>query len=126
MALRLLATRFRLVLERDAKGNPTSWRDLVAGDVFEAEVGDADRLVRARAAEDADAAPDTSSDEVPPADDAPASVETVEDAPASDAVARPHRNDNRDAWLDYAVSQGADREVAEEFTKAELIAEFGK
>jgi hypothetical protein len=43
---------------------------------------------------------------------------TVEDgAPAS----HPAKNDNKAAWVDHAVSQGADRDEAESLTKAELV-----
>lgn len=41
-------------------------------------------------------------------------------------VSRPAQSANKAAWVDYAVSQGADRGEAEESTKAELIDEYGR
>lgn len=38
---------------------------------------------------------------------------------------RPVQADNKAAWVDWAVSQGADREEAEAATKAELIDDYG-
>lgn len=37
----------------------------------------------------------------------------------------PAQSDNKAAWVDYAVSQGADRDEAESMTKAELIDQYG-
>lgn len=41
-----------------------------------------------------------------------------------DAPALPKRTANRQAWTDFAISQGMDREQANNMTKAELITEF--
>lgn len=46
--------------------------------------------------------------------------------PASDSGGdRPAKNDSKAAWVDYAVSQGADRDEAEASTKDDLIAAHG-
>lgn len=37
----------------------------------------------------------------------------------------PAPNANKAAWIDYAVSQGADETAVSEMTKRELIARFG-
>lgn len=50
-------------------------------------------------------------------------VEHVGELPA--AAARPAQAANKDAWVDFAVSQGADRDEAEAKTKAELIDAYG-
>lgn len=39
---------------------------------------------------------------------------------------RPDTSDLKDDWVDYAVSQGMDRDEAEDRTKDELINEFGE
>lgn len=39
---------------------------------------------------------------------------------------RPAVNDNKAAWVDWAVNQGLDRELAEAATKAELIEDYGE
>lgn len=41
------------------------------------------------------------------------------------ASGHPSKNDNKAAWVDYAVEQGADRGEAENLTKAELVATYG-
>lgn len=41
----------------------------------------------------------------------------------SDTV--PGKNASKAAWVDYAVSQGADPVVAENSTKAELVEQYG-
>jgi hypothetical protein len=50
-------------------------------------------------------------------------------APASDgdgeAAKAPARNESKAVWVDWAVSQGADRGAAEAMTKEELVTEFG-
>lgn len=38
----------------------------------------------------------------------------------------PAKSDSKAAWVDYAETQGADPEQAEESTKADLIADYGK
>jgi hypothetical protein len=57
----------------------------------------------------------------------------VENVPASDAeptavkkLSRPARTANKDLWIEYAISEGIDRKLAEadETTKADLIALF--
>lgn len=40
------------------------------------------------------------------------------------ATPRPPKAGSHAAWVDYAVSRGVDRELAESMTKAELIAEY--
>lgn len=42
-----------------------------------------------------------------------------------DEPTAPRDRDTKAAWVDYAVSQGADPEQAEAATKADLIAEYG-
>lgn len=44
------------------------------------------------------------------------------DEPVSE---RPNRSDRKEDWVDYAVSQGLDREEAEAYTKQELVDEYG-
>lgn len=58
--------------------------------------------------------------EVPPAEVPPEVV-------AGDQVDEPKKSDDRPAWVDYAVSKGADRADIEEkkTTKADLIAAWG-
>ncbi|MGS2641685.1 hypothetical protein [Streptosporangium sp. G12] len=41
-------------------------------------------------------------------------------------VSRPAQSANKAAWVDWAVSQGADRGEAEGMTKADLIDEYGR
>jgi hypothetical protein len=53
----------------------------------------------------------------------PDGVEHVGELPAS--AARPAQAANKDAWVDFAVAQGADRAEAEAKTKAELIDAYG-
>ena len=43
----------------------------------------------------------------------------------SEEPARPAQADNKAAWVDWAVAQGADREDAETSTKADLIELYG-
>jgi hypothetical protein len=38
---------------------------------------------------------------------------------------RPEQADRKAEWIDYAVTQGASRDEAEDMTKAELISTFG-
>lgn len=45
---------------------------------------------------------------------------------ASEVSGRPAQNDPKAAWVDWAVSQGADRDEADALTKAELIEFYGK
>lgn len=46
-------------------------------------------------------------------------------APADEQSA-PSKSDNKAAWVDHAVAQGADPDEAESLTKAELQEQFGK
>jgi hypothetical protein len=39
---------------------------------------------------------------------------------------RPNKSDSKAEWVDYAVSKGLAREEAEEFTKQDLIDEYGE
>lgn len=48
-------------------------------------------------------------------------VVVVENVPTS-----PAKSARKAAWVDYAVSQGADPEAAEALTKAELIEQYDK
>lgn len=41
------------------------------------------------------------------------------------AAQMPPRNANKPAWVDYAVSQGADPAVADATSRADLIAQYG-
>lgn len=50
-------------------------------------------------------------------------AETVSDEEAADEA--PSKSDNKAAWVDYAVTQGADRDEAEASTKAELVEQYG-
>lgn len=47
------------------------------------------------------------------------------DADADEADERPVRAANKDTWVDFAVTQGANRDEAEAMTKAELIETYG-
>lgn len=55
--------------------------------------------------------------------DNPDMWEGEEDEAPKDA--RPSRNDPKAAWVDYAVSQGKDRDEAEAQSKQALLDEFG-
>lgn len=46
-------------------------------------------------------------------------------AEGADEAAAPKQSDNKAAWVDYAVAQGADRDEAEGKTKAELVDQYG-
>lgn len=59
----------------------------------------------------------------PVAQSAPESEPEPAAEPASSG--RPAQADNKAAWVDWAVSQGVDREEAETATKAELIELYG-
>lgn len=54
---------------------------------------------------------------------APEPDQGPEDKPA--APSRPAHGDPKAAWVDYAVSQGADRQDAEATTKGDLIKAYG-
>jgi hypothetical protein len=45
---------------------------------------------------------------------------------AGGSPSRPARNDPKHAWVDYAVSQGADRAEAEGSSKADLVDAYGE
>lgn len=50
-------------------------------------------------------------------------VQPVAAAPASE---QPTSRDAKAVWVDYAVSQGADRDEAEDLTKADLVDLYGE
>ena len=58
---------------------------------------------------------------VDPSSPAPA----PEPEPEPEESGRPAQADNKAAWVDWAVAQGADREDAEASTKADLIELYG-
>lgn len=45
---------------------------------------------------------------------------------ADDGPTAPAKSDNKQAWVDYAVTQGADPAEAEAMTKADLINQYDK
>lgn len=47
------------------------------------------------------------------------------DEPAEPEAKRPAKTDNKAAWVDWAVVQGADRAEAEKSTKDDLITAYG-
>jgi hypothetical protein len=47
------------------------------------------------------------------------------DMPSDDGDKPPARNEAKAAWVDWAVSQGADRAAAEAMSKDALVAEYG-
>ena len=49
------------------------------------------------------------------------SGETATAQTAGDSPSRPTRNDSKDDWVDYAVSQGMNRDEADTMTKAALV-----
>ncbi|NDK91041.1 hypothetical protein GYA93_15825 [Gordonia desulfuricans] len=59
-------------------------------------------------------------DDEPISEDVPASVNPQ----ATGSPERPPRSGSKEAWVEYAVSHGIDRQLAEDSTKADLIAEF--
>lgn len=63
------------------------------------------------------------SEEAPAVVVTPDGVEHVGELPASAAV--PAKAANKDAWVDFAVTQGATREDAEKASKQELIDAYG-
>ena len=113
----LTASSFRLVTKRDEKGGPVEFVNFVRGDELdlfdEAEIA---RLTKARAI-----APVGKTEKIAPPVESTPDVEEGVPAPAD----RPHRNDIRAVWEAYAVSRGADPDIAAEATKAELIEEYG-
>lgn len=54
----------------------------------------------------------------------PGDEDEVPDEPPEDAPELPRRNESRQAWEDFAVSQGMDADEAAGMTKAELVTEF--
>ena len=58
-----------------------------------------------------------------PAEQAEQDTVTTE---APESSGRPAQNDSKSAWVDWAVTQGADRDEAEALTKAELVEFYGK
>lgn len=56
----------------------------------------------------------------------PARTESADEEPAeADEGSAPAKNDNKAAWVDYAISQGVERDEAEGLTKADLVEMFG-
>lgn len=49
----------------------------------------------------------------------------TEPEPAFDPDAAPSRSARKDAWVAYAVAQGADRDEAEAMTRSDLIDAYG-
>lgn len=47
------------------------------------------------------------------------------DQPAEETVEAPAQSANKAAWVDYAVTQGAERDAAEALTKTELVETYG-
>jgi hypothetical protein len=54
----------------------------------------------------------------------PIPEDLVADVPPPGAPPLPKRAEKRDAWIQFAIGQGMDREQANAMTKAELIEEF--
>lgn len=46
-------------------------------------------------------------------------------APSTEQPTAPAKSDNKAAWVDYAVAQGADRGEAEGMTKVQLVEQYG-
>ncbi|WP_019204578.1 hypothetical protein [Tsukamurella sp. 1534] len=124
-------TSFQLLTHANRNENGRVVR-YAPGDVIDVD-GDAevDRLVRAgaisldvpqRADEELEDGPEAPQ-EGAEGDDAEDSEEEPEDG---DEPARPRKAGPRDAWIEYAVATGMDRERAETLTKPELIAEVGE
>lgn len=70
----------------------------------------------------------TDTDVVPTDQDQPVTDQTDNFSPPpgpyAGEVDRPSQTDNKAAWIDWAVYNGIDRNVAEEMTKAQLVARF--
>lgn len=47
------------------------------------------------------------------------------DGEGDDTPRRPAKTDNKAAWVDWAVSQGAERDEAEKATKDDLVKAYG-
>jgi hypothetical protein len=56
---------------------------------------------------------------------APADVVLGDESDGDEADGKPPKAAAKDAWVDFAVAQGADQGEAEAMTKAELIERFG-
>jgi hypothetical protein len=52
-------------------------------------------------------------------------LEVEEEEAEPEPSGRPAQADNKAAWVDWAVSQGVDRDDAEAYTKADLIELYG-
>ena len=54
----------------------------------------------------------------------PDPADLIPDTPPPDVGPLPKRTERRDVWIQFALSQGMDREQANSMTKAALIEEF--
>jgi hypothetical protein len=115
----LTATRFDQVLERDEHGRVTKLARRRRGDTFEVDDADVTRLLAAGAIRPAEDAPTVT--ETPPADQSDASADPT-DISAGPKGPIPPKTGVKELWVDYAVSNGWDRDEAESKTRAELIA----
>lgn len=59
-------------------------------------------------------------------DESPSGDEAATVQSSGDSSSRPARNDPKSLWVEYAVSQGADRAEAEESSKADLVEAYGE
>ena len=112
---RLAALLFVEVTDRDERGEPLNWRRYRQDDTIEVTGSEEQRLLEAGAL-----AP--LGDTAHPAEHE-AGGHPVAPEPHG-ATPRPPKAGSHAAWVDYAVSRGVDRELAESMTKAELIAEY--
>jgi hypothetical protein len=120
------------------------WRDFPAGAELDVADWEADDLLRIGLAVAAAAAPPapslTAPDPEPPPPEPPpaepdtgispvAAVSPVAQAAVTSAGAvaagPPAPHENKQAWIDWAVTQGLARESAETWTKADLISRYG-
>lgn len=114
---RLAALLFVEVTDRDERGEPLNWRRYRQGDTIEVTGAEETRLLAAGALaplgdteHQADGEHEVGGNPVTPE--------------PHGATPRPPKAGSHAAWVDYAVSRGVDRELAESMTKAELIAEY--
>lgn len=72
----------------------------------------------------------TESPTEPPADEktpaTPEDDDSTVDGPEYDMVEAPRRNAKKTEWIDFAVSQGMDRDEADEMTRDQLAERFGE
>lgn len=102
--------------------------ELARGERFEALVADEAALTAELAA--IEAAEEPSADEdagVEPADDDTDddADESEEEPGGSEEPSRPPKAAGKEAWVDFAVAQGADRAEVDAMSKADLIAAYG-